>query len=110
MKHNLNVHVNTLAGVPFTDKDGNPDTLLNICKVVVSQPHPDDPKNIEHLNKSLRVFQKLDEAVDGEVEFKPETMAWIRERMLKFGLPNLIVFAFTKLFEASPTPAQLDDL
>ena len=110
MKYNLNVTVKSLDGSPYKSANGAPDTLLNICKVVISQPLQDDPKNIEHLNRSLKIYQKLDESENGEVEFKKESMVFIRDRMIRMGLPSLVVFAFNNIFEDPMTQAQLDEV
>ncbi len=109
MKYDLGITVKSLDGTPYKNAKGEDDTLLNICKVVVSQPLQDDPKNIEHMNKSLRIYQKLDDS-EGEVEFKKESMVFIRDRMLKMGLPYLVIFAFNNVFEEAPTSAQMDDV
>lgn len=110
MKYNLGITVKSLEGTNYKNAKGEDDTMLNICKVVVSQPLQDDPKNIEHMNKSLRIYQKLEASENGEVEFKKESMVFMRDRMLKMGLPNLVVFAFNNIFEEAPTAAQLDDV
>jgi hypothetical protein len=110
MKYNLNVTVKKTDGTDFMDANGKPDTLLNVCKVVLSTPMQDDPKTLEHLNKSLRIYQKIDDSVDGEVELKKESMVFIRDRMIKMGLPYLPIFAFNNLFEDPVTQAQLDDV
>jgi hypothetical protein len=110
MKYDLSITVKSLDGTPYKNAKGEDDSLLNICKVVISQPLQDDPKNIEHMNKSLRIYQKLDASETGEVEFKKESMVFIRDRMLKMGLPNLVIFAFNNVFEEPPTAAQMDDV
>jgi hypothetical protein len=112
MKFNLNVEIIGINGKPMTKEVGGKenDTFLNICKSVVSSVHPDDPKNLEHLNKSMKIYEKLEAAVDGEVEFKKESMVWIRDRMQKFQLNNLVIFKFTKLFDEPLTQGQLDEV
>jgi len=110
MKYSLGISVESVDGTPYKNAAGEQDTLLNICKIVVSTPLQDDPKNLEHMNKSLRIYQKLDDTDNGEVEFKRETMVWIRDRMLKMGLPYLVIFAFNNVFEEPPTAAQMDDV
>ena len=110
VKYDLGIKVKSLDGTPYKNAKGEDDTMLNICKVVVSQPLQDDPKNIEHMNKSLRIYQKLEDSENGEVEFKKESMVFIRDRMLKMGLPYLVIFAFNAVFEEAPTQAQIDEV
>jgi len=110
MQYNLSGKVQAIDGTFYKNSAGEDDTLLNISKIVVSQPLQDDPKTIEHINKSLRIYQKLEASEDGVVEFKKESMTFIRDRMIKMGVPYLVIFAFNRLIDGDPTQSQIDDV
>jgi hypothetical protein len=83
--------------------------LFHWVRMAIISPLESDPKNLEHTRKLQTIFAKLERAKESKiVEFKTETISFIRERMIQCKMHLLIMSAFEVVAEGQITDAALD--
>lgn len=110
MKLDLSVSVNDERGNVILNQETNqPLPLFHWVKMAIISPLEADPKNIEFSRKLQTIFVKLERSVPSNiVEFKTETVSFIRERMIQCKMHLLVMMAFEAATEAPISDASLD--
>jgi len=110
MQLNLSVGINDEKGNLITDPVTNETMpLYHWVKMAIITPLESDPKNLEHTRKLQTIFAKLERAKESKiVEFKTETCAFIRERMIQCKMHLLVMTAIEIAIEGQISDAALD--
>ena len=109
MKLDLSKTINDENGDIIKDRHNKILPLYHFVRLAVMQPLQDDPPNIEHSRKLQAIFAKLERAkAEKIVEFKTETITFIRDRMLKCKMHLLIMSAFELVAEGGLSESALD--
>lgn len=110
MKLDLSATVKDENGKEILDQEKkNPQTMWHWVRLAVMAQLEDDPKNLEFTRKLQTIFAKLERAKETkQVEFKSETVNFIRERMIKCRTHLLIMNVLETLIEGEVTDAAMD--
>jgi hypothetical protein len=110
MQLNLSVGVNDEKGNLIIDPATNEIMpLYHWVRMAIMSPLESDPKNLEHTRKLQTIFAKLERAKETKiVEFKTETVSFIRERMIQSKMHLLIMTAFEVVAEGEISDSAMD--
>jgi hypothetical protein len=94
-------------GLPQT----KPLPLFHFVRFAVMNQLEADPKTLDFNKKLHVIFTKLDKAKETKkVNFKPETITFLRERMIQCKLHLLVMVAFNELVDGDVSEATLDSI
>jgi hypothetical protein len=83
--------------------------LYHFVRMATMAQLEEDPKNLEFSRKMQTIFAKLERAKETKiVEFKSETVNFVRERMIKCKFHLLVMRALENLIDGEVTDAALD--